>query len=340
MTSARLSLALAGPGALPREGGILVLGPQDPAGLEPLPRDRSCVVQGFRPLHDALAAAGWQVLPELPPIGAVRAGDLAAAVIFLPRSRAAARALVAAAATRLPAGAPVWIDGQKSDGIDAMLRELRARATVSEALSKAHGKIFRLDLLAADAFADWAAAWMKPAPGFVTLPGVFSAEKVDRGSALLAAALPALSGRVADLGAGWGWLSAQMLGHSGVTELHLVEADHAALEAARANLRDPRARFHWADATRFHAAGRFDAIVMNPPFHVARAAEPDLGQGFIRAAARLLSPAGRLFMVANRHLPYEAVLAEAFREQGEIGGDGSFKLFAARHPRGPGRARR
>ncbi|MDT9081655.1 methyltransferase, partial [Escherichia coli] len=80
---------------------------------------------------------------------------------------------------------------------------------------------------------------------------------------------------------------------------------------------DPRARFTWADATQGRP-GPFDAVVMNPPFHNGRAADPALGLAFIRAAAHALTPSGTLWMVANRHLPYEAALREAFREVEEV----------------------
>ena len=44
--------------------------------------------------------------------------------------------------------------------------------------------------------------------------------------------------RVVDLGAGWGWLAAQVLKREGVEAVHLVEADAEALDCARLNLRD------------------------------------------------------------------------------------------------------
>ena len=325
MTNPRLALALTGADALPAPGRVLVIG----AGpdLSDLPKERTVVVQGFRPDNDALAAQGWTVVPEI----AAATGDFAAAVVLLPRSRVAARSAVAEAARLVAAGGPVWVDGQKTDGIDPMLKDLRARTAVSAPIAKAHGKIFRFR--AGAGFDDWRAVDLSPAPGFVTRAGVFSAEKVDLGSTLLAEALPErMPARVADLGAGWGWLAAQVLTRQGVAELHLVEADHAALACARRNVTDPRARFHWADATRFRPEARFDAVVMNPPFHAGRAADPALGAAFIGAAAGMLAPAGRLWMVANRHLPYEAVLARHFREVAEIGGDGAFKLFAAARP--------
>ena len=58
---------------------------------------------------------------------------------------------------------------------------------------------------------------------------------------------------------------------------------------------------------------------------------------FIRAAAGLLTGAGRLWMVANRHLPYEAALSELFADVQEIGGDNRFKVITAT---GAGRPKR
>ncbi|MCB2117137.1 MAG: class I SAM-dependent methyltransferase [Rhodobacteraceae bacterium] len=327
MSASRLSLALDAPGALPPEGRILVIASGAAGDLAPLAKERCVVVEGMRPAHDALTAAGWSVVPEI----AEATGDFAAALVLVPRARAAARAAVAEAARRVRPGGAIWIDGQKTDGIDALLKDIKARTAPSAPIAKAHGRIFRID--AGPGFGDWRAADILPAPGFVTRPGVFSAEKVDAGSALLAAALPArLPARIADLGAGWGWLSAAILGHAGVAEVHLVEADHLALSCARRNITDPRARFHWADATRFRPARALDAVVMNPPFHAGRAADPALGSAFIASAAAMLAPSGRLWMVANRHLPYEAVLARHFREQAEIGGNGGFKLLSAARP--------
>ena len=75
---------------------------------------------------------------------------------------------------------------------------------------------------------------------------------------------------------------------------------------------DSRAHFHWADAVAWTADEPIDTVVMNPPFHTSRSADPALGQGFITSAARNLTRNGNLWMVANRHLPYEATLSEMF----------------------------
>jgi 16S rRNA (guanine1207-N2)-methyltransferase len=70
-------------------------------------------------------------------------------------------------------------------------------------------------------------------------------------------------------------------------------------------------------------------IVSNPPFHQGRADLPELGRAFIASAADALVPDGRLFIVANRHLPYEAVLAARFRDVRTLATQEGFKVIEA-----------
>lgn len=324
--SARLAVAAEEGGlVLPDSGLVAVLHPRAGTDLAPLAQDRALLVQPFRPDHDALAAAGWQVGWALP-----EDQRFAAVLVCLPRSKRLAQGLIARAAA--VSDGLVIVDGAKTDGVDSLWREVRKRVPVEGALSKAHGRIFwfRAD---AEVFADWIAPERQQVDGFVTAPGVFSADGIDSASRLLADSLPAHLGRhVADLGAGWGYLASRLLVDDRLVTLDLVEADRIALNCATENVTDPRVRFHWADATRFHADQPLDAVVMNPPFHTDRSADPGLGQSFIAAAARLLSPRGQLWLVANRHLPYEAALAATFAEHREIAGDNRFKILYAARP--------
>jgi len=325
MLNSRLSLALdAGLLTLPDTGPIVVFGASADHDLSALPKDRVEIIQGFYPDHKILETQGFSVSTN-------PTGNFAAAIVFLPRARAEARAMVATA-MEITGGGPVIIDGQKTNGIDSMLKDCKKRATTSAPYSKAHGKVFTT---AGGDFSDWAAGEpTENTDGFLTAPGVFSAAKTDKGSAALIAALPTdLKGRVADLGAGWGYLSHRILQNPAITECHLIEANHTALECARRNITDPRAQFHWADATAYEGETSFSHIISNPPFHTGRAAEPSIGRAFIDAAARMLAGRGTLWLVANRHLPYEASLAEAFIDVEELAGDPSFKIFRAAKPR-------
>ncbi len=53
---------------------------------------------------------------------------------------------------------------------------------------------------------------------------------------------------------------------------------------------------------------QFDAVVMNPPFHLGKKVRLELPQAFIAAAEKHLRPGGELLLVANRALPYERIL--------------------------------
>ncbi|MDQ3126457.1 MAG: methyltransferase, partial [Pseudomonadota bacterium] len=50
---------------------------------------------------------------------------------------------------------------------------------------------------------------------------------------------------------------------------------------------------------------------------------------FIRKAAGLLKKGGVLWIVANRHLPYEAELKDAFKRVDMIADSGGYKVFEA-----------
>lgn len=167
---------------------------------------------------------------------------------------------------------------------------------------------------------------------FITEAGVFSNDHIDPGSRLLADHLPGnLRGRVADLGAGWGFLSDAALRRCpNIQRLDLFEADARALTCARNNLayHTREITYHWHDVTTGLPA-TYDAIVMNPPFHTGQASDVGLGRAFLTTAAASLRRGGKLFMVANRQLPYEATLEAngfAWRKAAE---DPTYKLIFA-----------
>ncbi len=327
--SPRLSLALEQGGlVLPDDGRIAVFHPRLDMDLSDLPKDRVQIIQPFKPDHDGFAAQGFDCTPTAE-------GPYTASIICLPRAKALIRAVIHTAASCTDG--PLVVDGGKTDGIDSVLKDIRKRTDIGGPVSKAHGKIFWL-AAAPDMFQDWRPPETQIVDGFHTAPGVFSADGIDPASAFLVNTLPKQLGkRVADLGAGWGYLARHLLADPKLETLDLVEADHIALDCARLNVTDPRARFHWADATRWTPDHRVDAVVMNPPFHTSRAADPGIGQAFIEAAARCLTPSGTLWMVANRHLPYETTLATRFAHVDSVASNNRFKVLRATRPSRPRR---
>jgi len=187
----------------------------------------------------------------------------------------------------------------------------------------------------AEVFAEWRALGGRraiPNTRFVAEPGIFSVDHIDPGSALLAEHLPAtLRGDVADLGAGWGFLSDAVLQRCPrVGRIDLFEADARALACARANLAGHarEIHYHWHDVSE-GVAGSYDAIVMNPPFHTGQATDMDLGRAFLKTASAALKRGGKLYLVANRQLAYEAVLEASGLAWRNAGEDKTYKLLFA-----------
>ncbi len=311
---------------------VLFLGAQSGFGLPEGWQADIHAVQGFRPDFLALERMG------LAGVSPRAEGDgFDAALVLAGRHRGRNELFVAEAIERTKAGGPILVAGAKDDGIASLRKRIGDLAPLDGHLSKHHGVAFWFARPQDDA-AVAALRTANPAilvdGRFHTAPGMFSFDRIDPGSKLLAQNLAGdLGGNVADFCAGWGFLAAEVaMRCPGVTALDLYEADFAALEAARLNLEGmaPQKSFFWRDLLAEKVERRYDAIVMNPPFHKGRAAEPEMGAGMVRAAAKVLRPGGRLLMVANRQLPYERVLAAAFSSYGEIAGDGAYKVFSAR----------
>jgi 16S rRNA (guanine1207-N2)-methyltransferase len=238
---------------------------------------------------------------------------------------------------RTRAGATIVVAGAKDDGIAPLRKAVETLTPIQGALPKYHGTVFWFRRPEETAgFAALAAHGGAPVEGrFHTAPGMFSHERVNAGSRLLAGHLPRDAKRLAaDFGAGWGFLAAALAERSpALTRIDLYEADHASLEAARRNLAAipaPPFAFHWLDLVGEKVEEKYELIVMNPPFHQGRAAEPDIGKAMIAAAAGALKPGGRLFMVANRGLPYGRLLAEKFKDVAELARDDRYQVFSAR----------
>lgn len=279
--------------------------------------------QSFKPFADALGRAGWDVLDE----AAVEASGARYPLVLVlpPRQRDEARALLARAVALAAPGGVVVACQANDEGAKSGESDLQQLAGLGGKLTKHHCRVYWTAPLHGTHDAELHARWLAldaPRPildgRFTSRPGVFAWDRIDAASALLAGHFPAdLAGHGADLGAGYGYLSSELLRRCPqVRALDLYEAEARALALARRNLQafedKVQLGHHWHDVTA-GLGGSFDFIVSNPPFHApSREERPDIGRRFIEVAARALRPGGRLLLVANRHLPYEQVLDARF----------------------------
>ncbi len=324
---------------LPVDGQVWFFGARAGVRLREMAQPGWCCTQDFKPFADALTREGYAVGAPAPAPEA-----RFAVVALLPaRSREVRRIQFAQAVQRVSPGGVVLACVANAEGAKSAQADLALLLGPVQSLSKHKCRVFwaTADTIDTSLLAAWGEldTPRMTAAGYLSRPGLFAWDRVDPASALLASQLPAdLHGRVADLGAGYGYLASQVVARCPqVRSLDLYEADARALTPARENLvhavassgREVDVEVHWHDVTR-GLPERYDAIVSNPPFHFAGRAElPALGQAFIASAADALTADGRLLLVANRQLPYEGVLAARFTQVRQLALRDGFKAIEA-----------
>jgi 16S rRNA (guanine1207-N2)-methyltransferase len=298
---------------------------------------KSSGVYGIPPAELAEVTAGSiQFSPLMPGSAALEAqaqGSLGRMVMLAPPGTVERRYTIALALKALAPGGEFIVLAPKDKGGSRLAKELKAFGCEISETARRHHRICACARPAEPAGIDEAIREGQPVLdetlGLWTQPGVFSWNRLDPGSALLLQHLPALSGKGADFGCGIGILSRAILSSPKVEQITLVDIDRRSTEIAARNIDDPRAGILWADVRGKLPLSGLNFVVMNPPFHDGGAEDQSLGQSFIRKAAEALRTGGTLWLVANRHLPYENVLKPLFKRVMPAIEAGGYKVYEA-----------
>jgi len=178
------------------------------------------------------------------------------------------------------------------------------------------------------------------------MPGVFSAGKLDRGTALLLEQMPAIEpgDTVIDLGCGNGVLGLVAALDQPDAAVTLVDDSSMAVAAARATLDANGVMGHavWGDgltdwdaadaaAAGFDRSGpaedSVDVVLCNPPFHDDHALVDAVAWKMFREARRALRPGGEMWVVGNRHLGYHVKLRRLFGDVDVVSSDPKFVVL-------------
>ena len=132
---------------------------------------------------------------------------------------------------------------------------------------------------------------------FETDAGVFSKNELDPGSRLLIESMGALSGRVLDLGCGWGPVGTFLSLANPQAQLVMSDVNARALDLARRNLKNNGTAAEVVESDGFESIeGTFDHVVTNPPIRAGKA----LIYGLFDTAHERLRPGGALTIVIRK----------------------------------------
>jgi 16S rRNA (guanine1207-N2)-methyltransferase len=266
-------------------------------------------------------------------------------VIHAPREREVARQCVRDAAALLRPGGYCYLAGANRSGVKSAIRYL------AELLGEAHVLAYRGGSRVALAtkgeaaqvgetesreyhhFRELIAETRGKRYVCVTKPGLFSWNKVDEGTRRLVENMEiGPQERALDLGCGYGLAGLVAADMAPQGEVILVDVDCLAVEAARRTLERNEvghAQVLLSDCGAAVMDRTFDVAITNPPFHQGRGVSYEVARQFIHDAAAVLRPGGRLYLVANRFIPYGREMKGLFQEIGFAYRDSRFQVWKA-----------
>lgn len=132
---------------------------------------------------------------------------------------------------------------------------------------------------------------------FDTDAGLFSRDGLDVGTRALLEALPALSGRILDLGCGWGPVGVAIQKCYPESEVVLTDVNQRAVDTARSNLALNGLSASVCQGDGFeNVEGDFDWVIANPPIRAGKATI----YGMFADAKDRLKPGGHLVIVIRK----------------------------------------
>ncbi|OOF64946.1 16S rRNA (guanine(1207)-N(2))-methyltransferase [Rodentibacter pneumotropicus] len=166
-----------------------------------------------------------------------------------------------------------------------------------------------------------------------SLPGVFSANELDAGTALLLSTLNhPIKGKVLDLGCGAGVIGSIIKKANPKAAITMADIHAMALESARKTLAENQLEGAvFASDVFSDIEGKFDLIISNPPFHDGIDTAYRAVKTLITQAKWHLNQRGELRIVANAFLPYPDLLQQHFGKFEVLAQTSKFKVYSVKN---------
>lgn len=259
--------------------------------------------------------------------------DVARVVLFYPKAKERLDWWLSQIQQHSPT-AQLYVVGENNGGIKSLAKRVNAFAQVEKLDTARHCALFAVQITGDLQPSDGWRSFDHGGCHVHALPGVFSQQRLDKGTALLLDTLPTFTGRILEFGCGSGVLACDLLSRSESAHLTAVDIDWAAVTSTTRTLQDNgyehRSRVLWSDGLTEVPKEPYDVLVTNPPFHAGIKTHYEPSERFFRECHAWLRPGGELWWVANDFLDYQSVLDKAFRYCDEKRHERGFRIFRAR----------
>ena len=268
--------------------------------------------------------------------------DFDQAIIFVPKSKELLNYILHNVVSRLSLGSSIFLVGEKKAGVERAAKQLQPYGKALKLDSARHCQMWQLTIestVTAKTLADWTQQYTVATPkGDLTicaLPGVFSQNRLDLGTAVL---LPFLSqvtsGKIADFGCGAGVISAYLAKLNPKNRIFAMDVDAFALASTRMTFEknglSPE-QLEITAVTGIEDAPLFlHAIVSNPPFHQGIQTDYNASESLCKTSRRHLKSGGELWIVANRFLNYPLLIEQNFGQCTTKADQQGFKVLFAK----------
>ena len=269
-------------------------------------------------------------------------------ILFMPREKTFLKYALAETIGRISSTGKVWLVGENRSGIKSANRQLEQFLGNSIKLDSArHCTLFEADLAQVDHFQvdkahgqsqTFSLTFAQQQYQFITLPGVFSAGRLDPATAMLLDTLETMpvSGNILDFACGAGIIGLCLSQSTKVKHIDLIDVNAMAVESARLNLIQnqscPEKVSIQASDTYSAVSKHYNVILSNPPFHRDSRQTLEVSEALIRRAPDFLNARGELRIVANRHLPYLKLFKTRFKEINILKSDRHFHVIQGKTP--------
>lgn len=277
---------------------------------------------------------------------ALSAGLADTVIVFLPKSRAELSMRLSLARWLVAEGGRLILVGEKKEGIAGASRQLRELLPQSRKVDNVrHCQVWQADSVSPAAdfqLADWM-QWHGierhgVALDVAGLPGIFSDGELDAGTAMLLdtlAARPLPPGKTLDFACGAGvigawWQRFQAQRASGGCPVDGVDVQFQAVACARATYERAGAEGVVMPSDGLSSiAVQYQSVITNPPFHTGIRTDTSVTEQFLQGVSRYLVKGGELRLVANRFLPYEALIQRHIGRTAILAEDTRFVVWSA-----------